>query len=441
MDYSQYSQLIFNLPPIAGLAPLVLYIILAFNKKVHPVVNVVACTMLAAVMCKFDLTQFGTLIKDGMGSNLGLVPFIVMMATGMSVILRKTGVAELIVHFIMDKVGVNTKKRVILTTSISGVVLTVLLATMAGANSVIAPIMIPVAAAVGVTPSVIGVIFQGASQIGLFLGPISPPAIVVMGLTNMSYPEYALKVGLPMDIVMFIGTYLVSLYVQKKTEGKESYDVNEYSIDNNFKATKKTKQTLWVFLGVLTALTVWGIFKQGGVAFALIIIVLTGIIVGKFYGMSMYDITDSLLEGRRMFWLFITVFMFQPFIGFVQGCGAFDALAALLEPIITSAGKPLFCFLTSFIGIFGINGAHVAQSPIIDALFGSTALTLGVSPALWALCLTVGTQLTSFSYPGLDMLASMGVAQSKDVKWMLVNSYLGVIPGCLLLTVLFSFVM
>ena len=52
-------------------------------------------------------------------------------------------------------------------TMVCSVVLVTLLGTLAGANAVIAPIVIPLVAAVGITPSALAVIFQGAGQTGL----------------------------------------------------------------------------------------------------------------------------------------------------------------------------------------------------------------------------------------------------------------------------------
>ena len=40
--------MIFNLPPICGLFPLLLYIVLAFKKGMHPLVNVSICAVVGA---------------------------------------------------------------------------------------------------------------------------------------------------------------------------------------------------------------------------------------------------------------------------------------------------------------------------------------------------------------------------------------------------------
>ena len=167
--------MIFNLPPILGLAPLVLYIILAFQKNMHPIVNVGICVLLGAILSGQSIGSLGTVVYESMGSFLALVGFIIMLGSGLGVVMRKTGVAENIVHLLMQKIGVKTQKRAILATMVSSIVLVTLLGTLAGANAIIAPIVIPLVAAVGLTPSTLAVIFQGAGQTGLFLSPFGPP--------------------------------------------------------------------------------------------------------------------------------------------------------------------------------------------------------------------------------------------------------------------------
>lgn len=93
--------MIFNLPPILGLAPLVLYIILAFQKNMHPIVNVGICVLLGAILSGQSIGSLGTVVYESMGSFLALVGFIIMLGSGLGVVLRKTGVAENIVHLLM----------------------------------------------------------------------------------------------------------------------------------------------------------------------------------------------------------------------------------------------------------------------------------------------------------------------------------------------------
>ena len=60
---------------------------------------------------------------------------------------------------------------------ICSLVIVALLGTLAGGNAIIAPIIIPIVAAVGITPSTVGVIFQAMGETGLIWGPFTPPVI------------------------------------------------------------------------------------------------------------------------------------------------------------------------------------------------------------------------------------------------------------------------
>ena len=62
--------MIFNLPPICGLFPLLLYIVLAFKKGMHPLVNVSICAVVGAIMVKQPLNGLGAVIYESMGSFL-----------------------------------------------------------------------------------------------------------------------------------------------------------------------------------------------------------------------------------------------------------------------------------------------------------------------------------------------------------------------------------
>ena len=124
--------MIFNLPPICGLFPLLLYIVLAFKKGMHPLVNVSICAVVGAIMVKQPLNGLGAVIYESMGSFLALVGFIIMLGSGLGMVLRKTGVAAAIVNVLMRKIGVRTQKRAMIATMVCSVVLVTLLGKPCG---------------------------------------------------------------------------------------------------------------------------------------------------------------------------------------------------------------------------------------------------------------------------------------------------------------------
>lgn len=434
--------MIFNLPPICGLFPLLLYIVLAFKKGMHPLVNVTVCAVVGAIMVKQPLGGLGAVMYESMGSFLALVGFIIMLGSGLGMVLRKTGVAAAIVNILMRKIGVKTQTRAILATMVCSVTLVTLLGTLAGANAVIAPIVIPLVAAVGITPSTLAVIFQGVGQTGLFLSPFSPPMVTLMSITGLSYPRLLLCAGLPVSVVMWIGTFIIAKKVQKETEGKEDFGSDMEPMDENYSIDSTTKRATTAFLLTMAAMVVYGIATKGGASFVILVMIVAALITGIFAKMPIGQIFDNLMEGcGKMMWLFFMFLIFNPFLNFVTQSGAFDAMLALLEPLIGSGGKVGFTLLTVLVGIFGINGAAVAQAMMIDSLFHSFLPGLGISMELWGLIVLIGHQITSFAYPGVDMIGQMGLAHASNIKPMLKLSYMAIIPGTVILACLMALIL
>src|SRR5690554_1851924 len=94
-------ELIFNLPPILGLLPLIIYIILSFREESNPVVNVAICVLIGAIIVKQPILELGSVIAGAMGSFLALIGFIIILGSGLGAVLNKAGVAENLVHLMM----------------------------------------------------------------------------------------------------------------------------------------------------------------------------------------------------------------------------------------------------------------------------------------------------------------------------------------------------
>ena len=289
--------MIFGLPPLLGLFPLLLYVILAFKKGMHPVVNVAICVVVGAVMVQQPILGMGSVIAKAMGSFLSLVGLIIMLGSGLGVVLRHTGVAENIVYFFMKKIGVDSENKAILATMVTSVVLVALLGTLAGANAIIAPIVIPLVSAIGITPSVIAVIFQGAGQTGLFIGPFSPPMVTLMGITGLTYTQVLFSAGLPLSALMWVVTFFVAKRVQKKTFGVYSYSRDQLVIREDYKPSPQTQRGTVAFLGCMALLVGYGILNKGGASYAIMVMLITALITGLVSGLSLGKVFDSLMEG------------------------------------------------------------------------------------------------------------------------------------------------
>lgn len=267
-----------------------------------------------------------------------------------------------------------------------------------------------------------------------------------MQITGLSYPRALLCAGLPVAVVMWIGTYIMAVRIQKQTQGKEHFEdeaVEQPAIpDAPVQISKATVSATLAFALVMLAMVVWGIATNGGAAFVILVMIAASLITGVVGGMSPGKVIDAMMEGcGKMFWIFFMFLLFNPFLNFVTESGGFDALVDLVEPYITVGGVVGFAIIVTFIGIFGINGAAVAQAMMIDTLFHPFLGDLGVSMSLWATIVLVGSQITSFAYPGLDMIGQMGLAHAKDIKPMMKLAYMAIIPGTLLVVIAECFIL
>ncbi len=146
--------------------------------------------------------------------------------------------------------------------------------------------------------------------------------------------------------------------------------------------------------------------------------------------MPVGTIFDSMMEGcGKMMWLFFMFLIFNPFLNFVTQSGAFDALLQLLEPLIGPTGKVGFTLLTVLVGIFGINGAAVAQAMMIDSLFSSLPPDPGHFHGAVGHDRPHRSSDHLICYPGVDMIGQMGLAHASNIKPMMKLSYFAIIPG------------
>lgn len=286
----------------------------------------------------------------------------------------------------------------------------------------ITPILIPIVASFGITPNALAVILHGAGACGLFLGPFVPPVITLMGLTNLSYGEYLVSVGLPVAILVLLSTYYTGRKVQKQYEGVETYSQEDLNINEDFTATPETSRATFVFALVMIGMLIYGIFAKAGAAYAVLVMLVVAFSTGLAAGKSLMEIVQSLIKGStRMFWLFFMFVLYDPFLNFVTMTGAFEKLGELLKPLIEVSGDIGFIIISTLVGVFGVSGAAVAQSVVLNDLFKNIVADINLPMTIWATVLLIGSQITSFAYPTGDMIGQMGLARSKDLKSMIRN--------------------
>lgn len=413
--------MIFGLPALIGFLPLVIYLYLAFKGK-NLLSTVIICVLVGAVLTGQTPVSLSNEIANGLKSFLGLIGFIIMMGAGLGEVLTETKVARNLVEILIKKVGIKSQNQAIIVTMGASTLLVSLLGTLAGANAMIAPILIPIVARFGLTPNALAVILHGAGACGLFLGPFVPPVITLMGLTGLTYGTYLANIGMPVAALVLVSTYYTGKKVQKQYEGIEMYSTEDMDKDVEFVSTPEINKATMVFALVMIGMLAYGIYAKAGAAYAIVVMLTVAFTTGLAAGRSMMDIIGSLTKGAtRMFWLFFMFVLYDPFLKFVTMTGAFTTLGDMLKPLIEVSGDIGFIIISTLVGIFGVSGAAVAQSVVLNDLFKNIVVDINLPMTIWGTVLLIGSQITSFAYPTGDMIGQMGLARSKDLKSMIRN--------------------
>jgi H+/gluconate symporter-like permease len=407
---------------LLGLSPLVIYIVLVF-RGVDILPATVISVLVGALLSHQTILSFGAALADSMGSFLALVGLIIMLGRGLGEVLNATKVSHTIVYRIIHTIGVDTEKKAMLGIMLACLIIVGLLGTMAGGNAIIAPIVLPVAAAVGLSRSTVGVIFQAVGEEALILGPFSPPVITLLGLTKISYGEMLLYVSGPVAIITLLVTWFVIQRIQRSTREITPYE-NQYQL-NRFEPNPRSRRATAAFLCTFLAAVVYGITVKAPTSFVIIIMLGLSFVTGLMGGLKPGEILKLVIRGMAgNVGLFLLFLLLNPFIIFVEKAGGFAALTTLLKPLMEVGGKSMIVITGGFLGAFGISGATVATLKLLHEMFSPLLTGYSVSMLAWSLALVVATRVHNFVFPGANMVSSLGFAESDDMKSMLRNGWI-----------------
>ncbi|ACM18657.1 membrane protein [Geotalea daltonii FRC-32] len=420
---------------LLGLAPLLVYIILVF-RNVDILAATVICVVIGAILSQQTLVSLGTALAGSMGSFLALVGLIIMLGRGLGEVLNATKVSHTIVHGIIYSIGVDTERKAMLGIMVACLVIVGLLGTMAGGNAIIAPIVLPIAAALGLSRSTVGVIFQAVGEEALILGPFSPPVITLLGLTNIGYGEMLLYVSGPVALITLAVTWLMIQRIQRNTRHLTPYEQPEEL--ERFEPTRQNRHATLAFTVAFVVAVIYGIAVKAPTSFVVVIMLGLSFITGFTGGLRFEQILRHIIHGMAgNVGLFLLFLLLDPFIIFVEKAGGFAALTTLLKPMMESGGKSAIVITGGFLGAFGISGATVATLKLLHEMFNPLLAKYAVSMLAWSLALVVATRVHNFVFPGANMVSSLGFAESTDMKSMLRNGWL--VAACqLTFLVLFS---
>lgn len=159
------SWALIKAPSLLALLPLLVYLIVVFRNKSN-LAGLIFATVIAAIMTGQNLKNMASLFATSLGSFLGIIGLIIMFGSGLGYLMNKTRVSHTLVYWIVKRIGVNSETKGMLAIIVSSVTICGLLGTLAGGNAVIAPVIIPVVAAVGLTPSAVAALLRVAGEVG-----------------------------------------------------------------------------------------------------------------------------------------------------------------------------------------------------------------------------------------------------------------------------------
>jgi GntP family gluconate:H+ symporter len=410
-------------PTIWGLLPIVFYAIVVLL-GMDVVLATMGALVVAVVMTGTTPKALAGILAESLGSFIAVVGLIIILGSGLGQVAKETGVAECFVHTIVHRIGVRTRRQVQLGIMLTSTLLVAILGTLAGANAILAPIIIPIAAAVGFTPPAVAAMLHAGGAPGLFVGPFTPPVVTLTGTAGVGYLPYLTWAGLPMAIATWVTGFFMTMWIQRRTEGVYAYEEAE-AVQGVLAITPQARRGTWAFVVTLLAMVVYGIWVKAGYSYAILVMLVVSFVTGLAAGRKLLQVLQDIYVGAsKLIWLFLLFWLFNPLMVLVGQAKAYEALLEIGKPVIGIVGAYGFSLLALVIGWLGVAGAAVAQVVLMNEVFGPTVHALGISPLAWVVVLLGSSQIDWFGpFPNADMVGQMGLARSKDLRMQLYNGW------------------
>lgn len=334
----------------------------------------------------------------------------------------------------------NTQTKGKIALVVVSIIVCGLLGTLGGGNAVIAPIMLPIMASLGVTPTVVATLFKVAGEIGLILGPLTGVTLITMEVTGLSYGELMIQAAIPFAVFWLAGAWVGANRAQKRTFGKEGYALGEdvQHLDQVV-ITPRQKRTTVAFLISFVLLVGYGIATKQGTNYALMVMIVLAAVVAIFGGIEIDRSVDCITKGvasqANMFLIFVSI---DVLLNLVTLGGGFDALSNLLGGLAGNSPTAVM-LVASVVGGFGIEAAAVAEIQIITDMFGGLAAQVGLPMGCFAVSILAATRLTGSAYPTTNFAGQLGTAQCSNTKEALQACWISVAFACVFV-VAYSFI-
>lgn len=414
-------------PSLLGLLPLLVYIVLVFI-NVDNLVAIAAGIVVGAVITGQGLPALSKMFATSLGSFVVQIGFIIMLGAGLGRLMNQARITHTLIYWIVKRIGINNRSKAKITVIVVSILICGLLGTLGGGNAVIAPIILPIMASMGIVPSAVTLLLKTAGEVGLIWGPLTGVTLGLLGVTGLSYGRYMLLAGLPFGIIWLIGAWIAANYIQKKNEGKEKYDDSLKGGGlESMQITSQQKVATIAFLLTFLALVVYGVLSKQGTSYAIIVMMVLIVVVFLFGRLKINEGLKSVVDGvasmANLFLIFITI---DVLLNLVTLGGGFTALSKALEGLVSGVGAAGVMLISSVVGGLGIEAAAVAEIKIIADMFGEMARNAALPMEMFAISLLAATRLTGSVYPTSNLMGQMGIAGSSDTKTILKGLWISI---------------
>ena len=410
-------------PTMWGLVPIVLYavlVLLGIDVVLATLASLLAAVLLTGVAPK----ALADMLAQSLGSFIAVIGLIIIMGAGLGQVAKETGAAEYLVRTILHRIGLSTRTRVQVGVMLTSALLVGTLGTLAGANAILAPIVIPIAAAVGFTPPAVAAMLHAGGAPGLFVGPFTPPVVTLTGTAKIGYLAYLAAAGIPMAVATWGTGFCMARWIQRRTEGAQAYEESDLLKEEHVLGPAARRGAL-AFILTLLLMLAYGISIKAGYSYALLVMIVAAFTTGLAGSLGPLKILHAIYAGAsRLIWLFLLFWLFNPILLLVDQTKAYQALLDWGKPVLSTIGAYAFCLIAVLIGWVGVSGAAVAQVVLMNQVFGPLVQQLSISATAWAAVLLLSSQLDWFGpFPNADMIGQMGLARSRDLRRMLYNGW------------------
>lgn len=420
-------------PTLWGLLPIVLYAVLCLLGMDIVVATLVA--LLAGVLVLHPTpVEFSVLLGESLADLVTMIGLIIMLGAGVGEVLKKTGVATMIVKGVMRAVGEDNKTGVIYGIMISSGLLVASLGTLAGALAIAAPILLPIAARLGFTRSATASMMFIGGCAGLAVAPFAGSNVAIMSAAGVGYLEYLLYGAGPLALLsLALGPFIVKWMQRRTMKANDYYSVEEVG-SGDAPLPVNAPVTTIVFALILAITVSYAIATGAGTAFPLLALPLIGIVTGIAGRLGITETMSLMYKGAAsmvsmfiLFWLLAALFII------IDKLAPFDVILEHFQVELTNSSAFAFAILIALLGWVGIPGATAAQVVLLHKVFGALGTSLGITSAGWIVILLVASKADTYGpFPNGNMVGVMGLARSQNLKNMMITGWMLLIPACLM---------